>query len=149
MRVYTIGFAQKDARSFFTLLRDSKVRLVADIRLNNSSQLAGYAKGKDLEYFLKELVGADYIHDLGLAPTKALLEGYRKGEVTWEQYEIEFLKILKGRNLENRLSQSYLTNVDGVCFLCSESTADNCHRRLVVEFIQSLMGGKDWEIVHL
>jgi len=57
MKIFTIGFTKKSAEEFFTLLKDAGVRRVIDIRLNNTSQLAGFAKARDLEYFLKAILG--------------------------------------------------------------------------------------------
>jgi uncharacterized protein (DUF488 family) len=53
MEVYTIGFTQKTAEQFFGLLKDAGIRRLLDVRLNNSSQLSGFTKREDLEYFLR------------------------------------------------------------------------------------------------
>jgi uncharacterized protein (DUF488 family) len=68
MEIYTIGFTQTTAERFFTRLGGVGVRRLLDVRLNNTSQLAGFAKAKDLPYFLQELVGATYEHEPLLAP---------------------------------------------------------------------------------
>ena len=76
--LYTIGFTKKNARKFFGLLKQAGVKKLVDIRINNSSQLAGFAKGGDLEFFMKEICNADYVHLTDLAPTKELLKDYQK-----------------------------------------------------------------------
>ena len=103
----------------------------ADVRLYNTSQLAGFTKKRDLEYFLEAIAGIDYIHLPVMAPTKQLLNDYKNGNVSWQQYETEFNSIISQRHIERHLK---LQDMDMSCFLCAEATADNCHRRLVAEY---------------
>ncbi|GHU63700.1 hypothetical protein FACS1894123_06990 [Bacteroidia bacterium] len=99
IKLYTIGFTEKTAKEFFTLLQKASVKRILDVRVNNVSQLAGFAKGKDLEYFAKEIINADYEHNIDLAPTKELLKNYRDNSVNWAQYEKEYIAILDKRNV--------------------------------------------------
>lgn len=147
MKLYTIGFTKKDAKTFFNLLRNNGVKKLLDIRLNNSSQLSGFAKGNDLQYFLKEILGIEYIHDLRLSPTKELLDRYKKGSTTWSGYEIEFKKIMSDRDLGKIIKTEYLNDIDGLCLLCSESDAKECHRRLIAEYFKAIVPNID--IIHL
>ena len=144
MKIYTIGFTKKSASSFFGALKDSGAKRLVDVRLNNKSQLAGFAKRDDLEYFLKELCGIDYVPVPELAPTQEILRDYRKGELTWDDYEREFRELLAERRIEETVPKEWLE--DG-CLLCSEHEPDHCHRRLVVEYLQERWGGI--EIDHL
>ncbi len=144
MRVYTIGFTKKPAESFFELLRDSGAKRLIDVRLNNVSQLAGFAKRDDLAYFLRRICRMDYEHMPALAPTQELLQSYRQGETTWEAYEEQFLSLMRARQVEKMPIKRRLANA---CLLCSEETADHCHRRLVAEYLQDHWG--DVEIIHL
>lgn len=143
MRIYTIGFTKKSAERFFELLKNNHVKKVVDVRLNSNSQLSGFAKDNDLKYFLKLVNNIDYEHNLDYAPTKELLEGYKKKLITWTEYIEEYQKILVDRNL---LKAENFKDMDNVCFLCSEDMPDNCHRRLLAEEIQKLV---DCEIIHL
>lgn len=132
MNLYTIGFTKRSAESFFEALRTAGVRRLLDVRLNNRSQLAGFTKAGDLAYFLRELCGAEYEHRLDLAPTAPLLDGYRKGGGSWEAYEKGFRALLAERRIE-RLARALF---DGpTALLCSEPTAEHCHRRLVAEHL--------------
>ncbi|MPQ30548.1 DUF488 domain-containing protein [Clostridium estertheticum] len=149
MKLYTIGFTKKSASEFFTLLKNNNIRVLVDIRLNNVSQLAGYTKRKDLEYFLTELLSIRYIHDLNLAPTKQILDDYKKKVISWEQYEKSYIELLNERNIQDNLNEKYNKNFENVCLLCSESTPENCHRRLAAEYIKKLYSELDIEIVHL
>lgn len=149
LKLYTIGFTKKDARKFFGLLKDNNIRMVLDIRLNNISQLAGYTKGKDLEFFLKEFLEIEYVHDISLAPTKEILDGYKKCMITWQEYEEEYIKLLGVRNLKDKLDKEYKNNFDSICLLCSESTADHCHRRLAAEYLVNLYPELNIQIIHL
>jgi uncharacterized protein (DUF488 family) len=133
--LFTIGFAGKSAEQFFGLLAQTGVRRVIDVRLYNSSQLAGYTKRSDLEYFLKTIIGADYVHLPIFAPTKAMLDGYKKGQITWLEYERQYQDILQHRQPHNKFDPAIL---DHACLLCAESTADQCHRRLAAEYLQSI-----------
>lgn len=132
MNIYTIGFTKKSARTFFELLRRSGAARVVDIRLNNVSQLAGFAKRDDLKYFLTELCDMEYSHNLALAPTKTMLDTYKKHGSSWLEYEDAFLDLMAARRVEDVVSPSTL---DNAVLLCSEAAADHCHRRLVAEYL--------------
>lgn len=132
--LFTIGFVSKSAEKFFGLLAQAGVRRVIDVRLHNSSQLAGYTKRRDLEYFLKAIVGADYVHLPIFAPTKTLLDGYKKGQINWPEYERQYQDILQHRQPHTKLTPEIL---DHACLLCAESTANQCHRRLAAEYLQN------------
>jgi Uncharacterized conserved protein len=134
IRLYTIGFAGKGAQVFFEKLKSHNINRVIDVRLNNVSQLAGFAKKNDLQYFLKEICNIDYIHDQHLAPTKDILDGYKKKNgISWDEYERLFNGILLQRRPDTKYS---LNDLNNACLLCSENTAKNCHRRLVAEFFR-------------
>lgn len=145
MKTYTIGFTQKNAQNFFTLIKRNNVARIVDVRLNNVSQLAGFAKRDDLKYFLSELCDADYIYAKELAPTKDILDAYKNKVITWDAYEDKFLSLMSQRNIEHAIDKSIL---DSGCLLCSEHKPHHCHRRLVVEYLN-----QHWdtniEVVHL
>lgn len=136
MNLFTIGFTKKTAERFFGALRRAGVKRIVDVRLNNVSQLAGFAKRKDLEYFAKELCGADYVHLPELAPTQDILDAYKKRGGSWEEYEERFLELMKQRRIEENVSRDLL---DQGCLLCSEDKPHHCHRRLVAEYL-----GRHW-----
>ncbi len=146
MNIFTIGFSQKSAKEFFELLKDNGVKTLVDARLNNRSQLAGFTKGKDLPYFLKEIANIEYMHELLLAPTKELLDGYKNKVISWEAYVQTYEHILKDRHLEDVIDISLY---DNACILCSEPTAEQCHRRLAAEYIQRAFPSKKITITHL
>lgn len=135
MEVFTIGFTKKSAEEFFGLLRRTGIKRLVDVRLNNVSQLAGFTKREDLEFFLREICGADYLHDPLLAPTQEMLDAYKKEKGTWAEYEERFLNLMAQRRIEDHLDHS-LFEVPAV-LLCSEPTPEHCHRRLVVEYLQT------------
>jgi len=143
--VYTIGFAKKTAAQFFGTLRKAGIGRVLDVRLNNTSQLAGFTKRADLEFFLKALCDADYIHEPRLAPTRQLLRAFKKSKGDWNEYERGFLQLMADRRVEAQIDPRLF----GVptALLCSEPTAERCHRRLVLEYLRSKWG--DFLIVHL
>ncbi len=132
IKIFTLGYAAKNAREFFTILKQAGIKKVIDVRLYNTSQLAGFTKRQDIEYFLQEIVGAEYIHLPIMAPTKQLLNNYKKGLINWQQYEKQFKSIIALRQIEKIL---LLQDSDMSCFLCSEANADNCHRRLVAQYL--------------
>ena len=144
MKLYTIGFTQKGAERFFSLLTVHSVRRVIDVRLNNRSQLAGFAKRDDLRYFLRALGGIDYVELSSLAPTVEILTAYKKNGGDWATYEREFLALLERRRVADTLERALF---DDGCLLCSEHQAHQCHRRLVAEHLRERWGGV--EIVHL
>lgn len=145
MNVYTIGFTKKNAETFFKFLRASNVKTLIDVRLNNVSQLAGFAKKDDLRFFLKELCSAEYIHIPELTPTKEILDPYKKGELSWQSYEDKFLNLMAKRNIERSIKPQLL---DQGCLLCSEHEPHHCHRRLVVDYLNKTTD-LDLNIKHL
>jgi uncharacterized protein (DUF488 family) len=136
--VSTIGFTKTTAEGFFERLLKSEVKKVIDVRLHNTSQLAGFAKADDLAYFLRRIGGIEYIHQPLLAPTESLLKSYRKEKRDWGAYEKSFVALMAERQIENRLEPAML---EGACLLCSEATADHCHRRLICEYLNEKWGG--------
>ncbi|MCC5899806.1 MAG: DUF488 domain-containing protein [Phormidium sp. GEM2.Bin31] len=144
IQLFTIGFTKKGAKIFFESLQNAGVKRLLDIRLNNVSQLAGFAKKADLEYFLKTICDIDYVHILDLAPTKEIVDEYKKNKGDWQQYEVQFLELIRQRKIEEKVSPDL---IDGACFLCSEASPDHCHRRLVAEYLNQQWGNVD--IQHL
>ena len=144
MKLFTIGFTKKSAEVFFTKLQAAGVKRLVDVRLKNVSQLAGFAKRDDLRYFAKTICRIDYVHLPELAPTRDILDAYKKHKGDWGLYEREFLRLIAQRKIEESVPRETL---DGGCLLCSEDEPHHCHRRLVAEYLK----GKwpDVEIVHL
>lgn len=138
-RVLTIGFTKTTAENFFDRLRKAEVKTVIDVRLNNTSQLSGFAKSDDLRYFLSATSGILYKHVPLLAPEPEMLSSYRKGVMAWSEYENHFLALMKRREIEKRLSPELL---DGACLLCSEDVPRYCHRRLVCEYLNGHWSGR-------
>lgn len=141
MKVFTIGFTQKTAEKFFGLLKRSGARRVVDVRLNNVSQLAGFAKKNDLAYFAKQIAGMDYVHLPELAPTQDILDEYKKNKGDWAVYERKFLELMERRQVEKSVSREV---IDEGCLLCSEDKPHHCHRRLVVEYLK-----RHWETLEV
>ena len=144
MNIYTIGFSGKSAEQFFDILRTNNIQHLIDVRLWNRSQLAGFTKQNDLQFFLESILNASYTHLPILAPTKPLLDDYKNKQITWHQYETIYLKNLTERSPETKIDP---TIFDQSCLLCSEPTAEQCHRRLAAEYLQVKWG--DLHIQHL
>jgi uncharacterized protein (DUF488 family) len=136
--VSTIGFTKTTAEGFFERLLKAGVKKVVDVRLHNTSQLAGFAKAEDLAYFLKRIGGIEYVHQPLLAPTDPMLKAYRKEKGDWSIYEARFMALMAERKIESRLKPEML---DGTCLLCSEDTPHQCHRRLVCEYLNEKWDG--------
>ena len=144
MIIFSIGFTQTTAETFFTRIKGAGVRRVVDVRLNNVSQLAGFAKSTDLEYFCRAICGIEYVHLLELAPTAEMLDTYKKQRGSWEDYEQVFLTLMAHRKVEETVPRDIL---NGGCLLCSEARPHHCHRRLVAEYLRNRWEGI--EIKHL
>ena len=142
MKIFTIGFTKKPAREFFEKLRRPGLTRLLDVRLNNVSQLAGFSKRDDLQFFCEAILSIGYLHLPELAPTQAMLDGYKKNHGSWPDYEKTFLALMAGRKVEDTVAHEA---IDGGCLLCSEPTPENCHRRLVAEYLQSKWGGVEIE----
>lgn len=143
--IYTMGFTKKAAPEFFGILRETGIQQLIDIRLNNTSQLAGFTRQADLPFLLEAVLGAEYRHEPLLAPTQEMLNRYKKQKGSWQDYERDFLRLLADRRIEERLDRT-LVAVPSV-LLCSEPTPEHCHRRLVAEYLAQHWG--DISIVHL
>lgn len=144
MRVLTIGFTKKSAEAFFSTVCNSGAKRIVDVRLNNVSQLAGFAKKDDLKYFLEKICGIGYVHMPSLAPTQEMLDNYKKKKGEWSEYERQFIALIASRQIEKVVPKESLS--DG-CLLCSEASPEHCHRRLVAEYLRDKWG--DIKIVHL
>jgi uncharacterized protein (DUF488 family) len=146
MEIYTIGFTKRSAECFFETLKSNGIERLIDIRLNNSSQLAAFTKRVDLQYFLRTICDAEYIHEPLLAPTDELLKGYKRDKSSsWDDYEIAFLKLLAERRVEVELSRDIFSKRS--VLLCSEFSPEQCHRRLVAEYLREKWS--DIKIIHL
>ncbi len=144
MRLFTIGFTKKSAEEFFSRLQKAGVLRIVDIRLNNTSQIAGFAKESDLRFFLRAVAGIDYVHITDFAPTQEILDDFKKNKGSWFEFERKFEELMINRNIAGRASEVIR---DNDCLLCSEHTPEQCHRRLVAEHIQENLA--NIEIVHL
>lgn len=138
MIIYTIGFTKKTAEQFFETLKSTGAKHLLDIRLNNTSQLAGFTKRGDLHYFLHNISNIQYHEMPILAPNGNILSDYRKSKSKdWAKYEEAYLNLIKQRqvelNIDIRLFQ------EGVVLLCSEAKADQCHRRLAAEYLKKAL----------
>jgi uncharacterized protein (DUF488 family) len=144
IKLYTIGFTEKSAKKFFELLEQNQVKKIIDTRINNTSQLSGFAKGKDLAFFAKRIANIDYEHKLNFAPTKELLSRYRKKEISWDEYTKEYLHLLDKRHIKEATN---FESLNRSCLLCSEHSPEQCHRRLLAEYLQEI--NPDIQIIHL
>jgi len=145
MEIYSIGFTQRPAAQFFAALKSAGIRRLMDVRLNNTSQLAAFAKRDDLAYFLQTICDADYTHEPLLAPTQEMLDAYKKRKGDWAAYESDFLALMREREIETRLDRAQFAT--STVLLCSELKAEHCHRRLVLEYLAEKWG--DVAIHHL
>ena len=144
MRLFTIGFTKKSAEEFFTILQNAGVNRIVDVRLNNTSQIAGFAKARDLAYFLRAIAKIDYVHLPDFAPTQEILDDFKKNKRSWAEYERRFVDLMVERQITGMAARLLR---DGDCLLCSEHIPEHCHRRLVAEQIQK--HSDNVEVIHL
>ncbi|HKT88122.1 MAG TPA: DUF488 domain-containing protein [Candidatus Sulfotelmatobacter sp.] len=144
MKIFTIGFTKKSAREFFGKLQRPGLKRLIDVRLNNVSQLAGFSKKDDLEFFCGAIASIPYLHLAELAPTQEMLDEYKKKKGDWAEYESRFLALMRERRVEDKLDREVM---DGSCLLCSEPTPEHCHRRLAAEYLSDKWG--NIEIEHI
>jgi uncharacterized protein (DUF488 family) len=147
VQLFTIGYERKPLSHFVAELRAAGVDAIIDIRLRNTSHLAGYTKKDDLAFLLSEGFGIAYEHHPELAPSDEILDAYKvKRGTDWSRYEEQFLPLLEAREART-IGQAILARYRAPCLLCKEAAADHCHRRLVAEFWKDL--APDLTIVHL
>lgn len=139
MDVTTIGFTKTTAEDFFGRIRSAGVKRILDVRLHNTSQLAGFAKSDDLAFFLKTICGAGYVHEPLLAPTEEIMTAFKKQKGDWDIFQNDFLSLMAERQVESHFKPEAF---DGSCLLCSEDTPHHCHRRLVCDYLNGKWGGR-------
>ena len=144
MKLYTIGFTRSSAESFFGRLERAGIKRVIDTRLRRDSQLAGFAKQQDLEFFLRTIPQINYEVSAILAPAGDMLDAYRKKKIKWPEYKNLYEGLLRSRQVEKLISPH---DLDCSCLLCSEATPEHCHRRLAAEYLDRTWG--PIEIIHL
>ena len=146
MKIYTIGFTQKTAETFFELIHTNNIQYLVDIRVHPSGQLAAFARQEDLPYLLDRLADhCAYIYLPDLAPTQEMMKEYRSGH-DWPRYMSRFEKLMDERGIPDTLDRQFFESFN-CCLLCSEAEAQHCHRRLVAERMASHW--ENVEIVHL
>lgn len=143
--VYTIGYTRKSLERFIQLLQEAGVDAVIDVRLRNTSQLAGFSKRDDLAFLLRRGFSIEYEHCLGLAPTAEIRDAYRT-DGDWPAYEAAFIELLVQREAD-RIGRALLDRYRRPCLLCAEPTPKRCHRRLVAEWWAARL--PDVEVKHL
>ena len=145
-KIFTIGFTRRTAEDFFELLKFHGIKKIIDVRLNNTSQLLAFSKYPDIEYFTKKILHGEYFHDKKFAPSERILDAYKKKFISWDEYEEAFAALMNTRDIDKYILENY-ADAENYCLLCTEPTAEYCHRRLVAEKIRDVLG--DVEIVHL
>lgn len=140
LKIYTIGTNGKNKEIFAEILNAVDVNTVIDVRLWRQSRFVPWTSGTNLQ----RMLGDKYKYIPELTPTLDLLTKIKNGTINWAEYEQIFNDILKKRRIENLFTPD---TINKVCFLCAEKTAENCHRRLVAEYLQQHF--PDIEIVHL
>lgn len=146
--LYTIGFTQKTAQQFFSLLEAAGVSKLVDVRENRVGQLSGFAKFPDLAYFLDRLLGIPYACEPLFAPSPEIRDQYQATK-DWDEYERSFRALMAARGVPGVVNIADYEG--GVALLCSEPTAEKCHRRLIAEMLQEhwTAQGHEVEVHHL
>ena len=142
MIIATIGFTRSSAESFFGRLKDAGLPVLVDVRLHNTSQLAGFAKRDDLAYLVHELCSMAYHGEPLLRPDDAALRAYRAKAIGWDEYAKAYRSALESRRVESELDRALFDG--GAVLLCSEATPERCHRRLAAEYL-----AERWENVEI
>jgi uncharacterized protein (DUF488 family) len=143
--LYTIGFTKTSAEHFFERLRQAGVKRLVDIRLHNTSTLAGFSKRGDLQYFLRTILGAAYLHQPLLAPAAQMLKAYQNKLLAWDDFAAQYVALIQSRGVGTKLDRAVFEGP--TVLLCGEASADHCHRRLAAEYLRTVWG--DLEIEHL
>ena len=144
MKLFTIGFSEKSAEEFFSLLEANAVKKIIDIRILPSTETDGFAKGEDLAYLARKMLAIDYEHHYDYAPTLDLLSRAHEGAISWDGYVVEYHQLIKEREI---LKDLEIEEFDEACLLCFEHQPERCHRRLLAEYLQAAY--PEVEIVHL
>lgn len=145
--LYTIGYTKKDLREFIRRLKGHGVDCVVDIRLHNTSQLAGFSKKEDLEFLLRDGFGINYVHMPELAPSEEIFNSLKRNK-DWESYRDSYRALIEERGMVDLfLKAADENNWEGPCLLCAEDTSEHCHRRMLAEAIQENVEGL--EVMHI
>lgn len=145
--IFTIGFTKKSAKYFFEILKEKQIALMLDVRLNNTSQLSGFSKYPDIEYFLNSICNIQYINDVNFSPEEWVLKDYKSKKLTWNEYVDYFDTAMKERQILEYIKVNYSSfDEKNICLLCSEDKPDKCHRLLVAQRFKQVFG---CNIIHL
>lgn len=98
MELHDISAYQTSAEHFFERLQAWNVDLVLDVRLHNTNQLAGFTKERDLDYFVREIEHATYVHDPEFSPTPDDLSAYLHKTMSWDEYAAAYKHDLEQRD---------------------------------------------------
>lgn len=139
-KIFTIGFSGKSPDTFMDVLNAVRVRAVWDIRQWRASTYVPFYSGENLTSTL----GPRYEYHPEFAPTSEILAGYKDGRIAWPDYERMYHELLVTRRPTAGLAPA---DIDRICLLCTEKSANQCHRRLAAEYIAEQFS--DTEIVHL
>lgn len=135
MEIFTIGFTKTPAAEFFGKLKKAGIRRLLDVRLNNTSQLAAYANRDDLKYFVRAICDATFEHEPLLAPTEDMLDAFKKRKGRWQVYDAHFMALMAERQIDVKLERDWF-EATLTALLCREHTAEHCHRRLIITYLQ-------------
>ena len=139
-KIFTIGFSGKKPDVFLEVLDAARISCVWDIRLWRTSTYVPYYNGDNLATVL----GNRYEYHPEFAPSGEFLADYKDKKLVWDEFKQKYCELL---NTRNPLQNCDINKLDRMCLLCTEKSADACHRRLAAEYIASQI--PNTEIEHL
>ncbi len=135
MNLFTLSAYETTAEQFFETLKKQKADLVLDVRLRNTNQLCGFTKEKDLAYFVHNIAGAQYVHDLLFAPDSDLLDVYTKHVIDWNGYRQAYLSEMEERNARSVFAQKY-QQYASICILGTATSHRRSHSEALLEYLE-------------
>ncbi len=133
-KIFLLSAYETSAADFFQTLVRNKADLMLDVRQGNTSQLCGFTKKKDLAFFVPQLTGADYIHDVVFAPDRELLDLYTKYHMPWEDYAREYEKIIRKRDGVAHFKERY-GKYHSVCLLGTATRKRRSHNEVLRDLL--------------
>ncbi len=144
MRLYTIGYQERNLGDFICELKTFGISVLIDVREIPVSRKRGFSK-TCLSQYLEEN-DIQYIHLRDLGSPKPLREKLRS-DGDYSNFFKEYQKYIKSQvGLIEYLHQMVSDNI--CCLMCYEKISKTCHRSIVANEVKKI-DGNSLKVIHI
>lgn len=145
MTLMTVGYEGTSIEEFVNFLKKSKVHHIVDVRKNPVSRKKGFSK-KALAKKLND-VDIEYSHLPGLGVPTAWRKAAKEEKITRKKMFRDYVQKILPKQEEDFKVLTRLLKKKGLCLLCYEANALDCHRLFVANELEERK--KRLEVEHL